>query len=123
MKRDMDLVRRILLEVEERGFEEVKANSFEAEGYDTFTVAAHLQLLKEAGLLEASILVLERAGAVEGYAQRLTWEGHDYLDAVRNQEIWEKTKAHLSKHAGSIPFEMIKAVAIGYIRQRLGLPD
>jgi len=24
--------------------------------------------------------------------ERLSWEGHDYLDAVRDPEIWLKTK-------------------------------
>lgn len=123
MKRDMDLARKILLALETRGFNELSSDAFVTEGYDERTVAAHFELLEEADLIEASLLHVESEGLIRGDALRLTWAGHEYLDAVRNQEIWEKTKAHLAKQGGSMTIELIKAVAIGYIRQRLGLPD
>jgi hypothetical protein len=123
MKRDMDLVRRILLELESRGFEELDSNALIGEGYDERTVAAHFQLLQEADLIEASLLDVEGEGVLGGSALRLTSEGHDYLDVIRNNEIWNKTKAYLTKQSGSVGLDMAKAVAMAYLKKKLALPD
>ena len=55
--------------------------------------------------------------------RRLTWAGHDYLDAVRDPKIWHKTKEATDK-VGSWTFEIVKELAKGYIKselQKLGM--
>jgi hypothetical protein len=122
MKRDMDLARKILLAVEARRLQELRSEDLVTEGYESRTVAAHFELLQEAGLIDASLLRVESEGLIRGDALRLTWEGHEYLDTIRSNEIWEKTKTHVTKQGGSLSFELIKAVALGYLRAQLGLP-
>lgn len=42
----------------------------------------------------------------------LTWDGYDYLDAIRNEGIWEKTKKVIRDTVGSTTFALIKDVAV-----------
>lgn len=92
MKRDMDLVRQLLLRVEESEYGILGSEDFMAEGWEPRTVATHMQLLQEAGFLEANLLTHEGQGALRGKVERLTWAGHDYLDAVRNDTIWNRQR-------------------------------
>jgi hypothetical protein len=43
----------------------------------------------------------------------LTWEGQDYLDAVRSNTVWGKTKEAINKSAESATFDVVKAIAAG----------
>lgn len=117
----MDLVRAILLRAEEAGYHELSANAFGEEGYDTRVVAAHMQLMHEARLVEANLFTLESEGAIEGHIERLTWAGHDYLDAIRNKGVWAKTKKLVADKVGSAPLEVFKAVAVKVTLDQLGL--
>ena len=121
MRRDMDLVRAILLRGEEAGYHELSANAFGQEGYDTRVVAAHMRLMHEARLVEANLFTLESEGAIEGHIERLTWAGHDYLDAIRNKGVWARTKKLVVDKVGSAPLEVFKAVAVKVRLDRLGL--
>jgi hypothetical protein len=46
--------------------------------------------MAEAGLIEAQNLV-----TMQKYLwlpKRLTWDGHEFLDAIRDPEVWRRTK-------------------------------
>ena len=52
-------------------------------------------------------------------AQRLTWEGHDFLDAAEVDTIWNKAKEELKKKGGLFSIEILKKIlsklAMGYV--------
>jgi Hypothetical protein (DUF2513) len=123
MKRDLDLVRTILLAVEEAPAGTTIPNTrIEIPGSDPIIVSEHIQLLEAAGLLEATISgEIGPKGPRTCYIRGLTWQGHDYLDAVRNVEIWAKTKTALLKVGGTAGFEIIKQLASAIIKQQLGI--
>ncbi len=121
MRRDMDLVRAILLRAEESDYGELSAAAFGEEGYDIRTAAAHMLLMDEAGLVDANMLTLESEGAVEGHVNRLTWAGHDYLDAIRDKGVWARTKKLVADKVGSAPLEVFKAVAVKMTLHQLGI--
>ncbi len=82
MQRDLNLVREILLAVEDskgpiRGVPKI-------EGYPESQIGYHVIILNEAGLLTA---VTERIGKqiLVVSVERLTWKGHEYLDGLRNE--------------------------------------
>ena len=52
---------------------------------------------------------------------RLTWEGHDFLDAARNGDTWHKAKDTLFKKGLSVSFDVLKAYLISEAKQHLGL--
>ena len=121
MKRDMDLVRQILLEVEARDEEALGQTPQDIEGYDLATVARHVEIMQEAGLVDAHVM---RADGVPPYAARvfrLTWQGHDFLEATRNDTIWIKTKNFIMEKGGGASFEIVKAVALKYAAAHFGL--
>ena len=119
MQRDMDLVREILLQTEsaERPLD---TQQFRGD-WDADTVACHVELLKEAGFLDATIL--HGGGRTLGArVNRLTWEGHDFLDTVRDDTTWSQTKTRIAQSVGSASLEVVKAVATAVTLKTLGLP-
>ena len=101
MKRDMDLVRKILFALEEHphGYPPDKLN---IEGYDEETIGYHVLLMIEAGLLEGredNVLGIDR-NSPSAIPERLTWLGHDFLDASRDPSRWEEARGIFSKLGG-----------------------
>ena len=116
MKRDMDLIRSILLYSEHNcvglrsctvtvdDFEETKSKE---------TLMAHINMLREIGLLGEG----RRAIGIISIGN-LTWHGHDFLDSVRNPEIWRKTKDAAEK-AGGFTFSILGEIAKGLIKTQV----
>lgn len=124
MKRDMDLVRSILLALEESPTPTVEGY-LELPGVDQGPVTYHLHLLHDAGYVRA--YEARDANTEYGFLMQdasLTWRGHEFLDDIRDAEIWKKTKAGAAK-AGSWSVGLLGELARGYLRQKagqLGLP-
>ena len=117
MKRDMDLVRRILLEMETNVLAGGEGD-LELEGYDAETIAYHVIIMEEAGLLVAiDISTLDSIAAVP---VRLTWAGHEFLESVRDDTMWRNVKTQTEK-AGGLVFEVMKTVAGALMLRQLGL--
>lgn len=94
MKRDTDLVRAILLKIEEEGNPELRQVPV-VEGYDEGLVTSHVALLMDAGLVSAiDASTLDSEDYIE---IALTWAGHEFLDNVRDPEIWRTTKSGAAK--------------------------
>ena len=107
MKRDMDLIRTILLKIEEQGDPQLRRVPT-IQGADEHTVRSHVGLLLDAGLV--------RAIDASTYSSRdyleigLTWEGHEFLDNIRDPEIWRKTKSG-AKKVGSFSIGILAEIA------------
>ena len=60
-----------------------------------------------------------------GFVRALTWDGCDYLDAIRDDGVWAKTKKLVREAVGSTTMAVIKdaacMVATQAIRARLGI--
>ena len=113
MKRDMDLIREILLWMEGEGNGAFLPTEFPPLA-NPQVLMEHLQILKSGGLLET-------AGK---FGVRISWEGHEFVDKVRDPEIWQKTKDGASK-VGSWSIKLLADLAAGFIRAKaaeLGLP-
>ena len=110
MKRDWEIIRRILLKTEELGpGNSLRSSDFE---YEPEITAYHVKLLKEAGLLEAFIGEFLGGGPPHFDLFSLTWSGHEFLDSIRDDNIWQETKFKVLDKSGSMTFEVIKSVAI-----------
>ena len=125
MKRDMDLIRDILLRMEEHDFaSDADSGSNwrldkEFEGHSEAEVMYHIGLLYKAGFIEA----YDASTAREDYYEPsgITWQGHEFIDAARNQTVWNGAKEAATKYGGSLPLEVMKAVLIKGASQFLGL--
>jgi hypothetical protein len=112
MKRDMDLCRQILLDLEDNP-EAVgwKGFTFEYEGRTYEEVSYHVMLLHEAGLIEA-VSHSQGPGHINWTAKKLTWPGHEFLDASRKDSVWQKAKSTVLEKTGGLSFEVLKAVVV-----------
>lgn len=109
MKRDIGLIKTILLELEKR--QESKPSKIKIDGYKDKIVDEHLILLNEAGYIDGTD---KTYGSDRFHPSRLTWEGHEFLDAIRDKTRWEKIKEYDKEH--KLTFEAIKMFAIALIQ-------
>lgn len=116
MKRDMDLVRKILFEVEAKKPFEVIHN-LSIDGYDKQEIAYHCEMMYQAGLIK--YYHGEDSDNYDGVfffqVQDLTWEGHDFLEAVRQDTIWNKTKKTIADKGIALTVGTVKTVATAFI--------
>lgn len=105
MKRDMDLVRNILLAMEEhpRGF----APGMHFDGYTDKQVGYHVYIMMQAGLLQGIDVTARDSGSPQAQPISLTWQGYEFLEAAREKTRWEKAKDVAAK-VGGLTFEMFK---------------
>jgi hypothetical protein len=100
MKRDMDLIRKMLLKIEsdEHAF---APDTIEIPSYTQEQIDYHALLLGEAGLA----IIKETTGFGDKSPQaiiiRLTWAGHEFLDSAREHQIWNQAKDSIGKIGGA----------------------
>ena len=118
MKLDMDLVRKMLLAVESNthGF----APKIEIEGYTEEQIGYHAVLLGEAGLVVTNDFTSFGDKSPNAEIIRLTWAGHEFIDAARENIIWEQAKEKISQ-IGSATIPVWTAVLTEIIKKQLGI--
>jgi len=126
MKRDMDIIRLLLLQLESG--EKPKA----LEKYSLDEINYNSLLIIEAKLAEGGIFSPESLRELGATVRknlrgqrvvllfRMTWAGHDFLDAARDETLWKKAKTTVMKPAASFTFEIIKEFLKNEIRARFG---
>lgn len=158
MKRDMDFIRNLLLDIEANdninGKYTLTERDFGVGQADLVKVQYHLRLLFDADYLEgidgSTILEADRKARERGtlvgvdttqdkflpndeatrrvateilttpmiHVERMTWQGHEFLDTVRDDVVWQKTQEQLKK-VGNFGIEGIKALAKGFLKQQV----
>lgn len=120
MKRDMELIRQILLKAEALEFEDDEP--YERYWARTPDEAYQIALLKDAGLVDADIDTI--AGGIPCGATiiRLTWSGHEFLDYSRDNKIWKMAMKHVIKPGASWTFSILVELLKQEARRRIGVP-
>ncbi len=111
MKRDIDLLRRILLRLEN---DSSNMRGTDDDGEDPQTLHYHIQLLHDAGLIVADELV-----PGQWWPERITWAGHEFLDLARNDISWNRAKSNVESKVGSAPFGIVQELLARDIRNAL----
>src|ERR1041384_7841363 len=106
MKRDFNLIRSILLKVEDLPSGE-SIGEFHFEGIDPKVVAEHVELLIEAKLIEGATLGPKRAAYS---VRRLTWPGHDFLANAKNDTVWKKVLAQAERKGVSVSLTVLNGL-------------
>lgn len=121
MKRNMDLVREILLQIE--ATEPGKAINLDNSGNGEEEIGLHVELMIEHGLIEGNALPSRDGPAHQILAyriERMTWEGHDFLDAARNDTIWKKAKQKCLETTGGLAFDILKQCLVEFGKEAIG---
>lgn len=109
MKRDMDLIRLILLEIENSDEEDV--TNMMIDGYSSEEIFYNAKLMKNNNLIK----ICEDDILGNYYIGSLTWYGCDYLDKIRDNSNWKKVKDIIKEKALPMTFETVKSVATAVI--------
>jgi len=116
MKRDMDLARAILLQVEKS--DDLKDwVKITVDGHSEEQISYHIKLLDQANLIEATDC--SSADGLSWKATSLTWHGHEFLDAARNETFWNKAKSYLKGKGIEITFDTIKTALTKIIKEQI----
>ena len=119
MKRDMDLVRELLMAAESlpSGF---ARDQLQIHDYTQEQVDYHAFLMNEAGLVKAVNVTSMGSPSPEAKIIRLTWKGHEFLDSAREPSRWEQAKK-LMNRAGGASFEVLMAFLTALAKKELGI--
>ena len=110
MRRDLDLVRTILMDVADSA-EPVDVSLWVTDTVSREMAAYHVAMMRDAGLVNASTLAADNDPCYVCRVNSLTWEGQDYLDSVRSPKVWREVKKRLARVGGASAFEVVKALA------------
>lgn len=111
MKRDWELVRLILTRIEENGDLSSRWFADRFPEWPADAVNYHLWLLIHSGLLTGKCNADEPRAGFVCYGVALTWSGHEFLAAIRNDKAWNRIKARLAERSIDLSFEAIAAAA------------
>jgi hypothetical protein len=120
MKRDMELVRAILIAMEAHptGY---APPDLSIPGYDETEVGYHVHLMHEGELVTAFEAAPFGAETPVAIPLTITWKGHEFLDAVRNDTVWAKVKTIVKERGSPLPFTVLQALALKYLAAHFGL--
>jgi hypothetical protein len=128
MKRDMSLVRDILLKLEplpahsdNRIFLWIGQEPLVFEGQAPEDIAYHIRIMTQGELIATGGIEPKTLGF---YYMGFRWFGHEFLDDVRDPEIWRRTKEGAKAVGGggiSFVWEMAKAILKSEVKKHTGL--
>jgi hypothetical protein len=103
LRRDMELIRELLLELEAGG------GARDISRWSDATLRGHLSLMVQGGLLDG------RATGSTVEVRGITWAGHDFLGAVRADAVWRSVLDRIAEAGGDLPFEAVTQLAISLL--------
>ncbi len=108
MKRDLDLARQLLLDIENRGADcSVSVLRSEPEQHNEERIRYHLRLLIDADLLKEIDRTSSGIPCV-----RLTHEGHELLELARNESRWREAKWTCQDRIGGLSLSVIRGILL-----------
>ena len=120
MERNMDLIRDILLKVaadpELDGSCFKIFNTADFEGHSQEEIAYHVDLLFEADFVKGVATLDAPAPAIS----RLTWEGHEFADNIRDPGVWANVKERIKGLPG-VAITVLAQLALAEMKKRLHL--
>ena len=77
-----------------------------------------MELIFEAGLVDGKF---EKSLNSSSYyvINRLTWNGHEFLDSINNDNIWKKTKNSFISNGISMIFDLVETTAKKFIESAI----
>jgi hypothetical protein len=55
------------------------------------------------------------------YIERLTNDKHEFLDAARQDTVWQRVMEQVKSKGGSVSLEVVTALLLSYVKQSFGL--
>lgn len=122
MRRNPDLVRELMFFLEEST--DMVDSDLTIKGYGRDEIAYHLMLICDSGLAVGNFIYgLQNSTVVPDSVsvQRLTPNGHDFIDNLRDETVWKTVKNRAAKAGGSISIALLSQLGSAVLKQKLGL--
>jgi hypothetical protein len=120
MKREMNLVRAILMEVEQQEMVDSQ-HRIHIENYDPAIVNYHIHVMKQGELLSA-IDVKDQSNPIPKYsAVCLTWQGHEFLEVARDETRWERAMGVVQNQGNSVTVGILIQILSSFMKSAFGL--
>jgi hypothetical protein len=128
MKLDYDCIRTVLLALEDFEFisEELTSNYFSMDeikelshssNFKISDIVYTLIILDEAGLIKINSIGKNVSGQIRYiFIERMTKEGHDFLENIKADNNWNKVKS-IGEKIGAISINVISQIATNVISQ------
>jgi hypothetical protein len=115
----MDLIRHLLLQIEAAGPHGL--NQISSEAHDEGTIEYHMNLLINARFVDGK---LEHTFGrnIHLDIKGLTWAGHDFLEAIKNDTVWNRTKSFIAQKGGGATIEIMRSLAVSFAKAHFDLP-
>jgi hypothetical protein len=121
MKRDMDLVRKLALAMQDHP-EAQAPKEVQLDGYSDEQIGHHLYLMLDGGLIVGVQSDNFEDDGPTAFATCLTWAGQDFADAARSDTTWNRAKATIKDKAITVGFGVLTQLLASIAKSTLGLP-
>jgi hypothetical protein len=121
MKRDMELIRKIVLALEgaPTGY---APDELDIEGYTPDEVGYHSYLIMDAGLAEGDRIDHMGSDSPEAKLLNLTWAGHEFADVARNESRWNEAMDIVQEKGGAVTLSVLTQLLTAFMKGAFGLP-
>lgn len=120
MHRDLDLIRKMVLTIEDApsGW---APHPLEIDGYSRAEVGYHAWLLLDAGLVQGQVTTTNDSPGPEAFISSLTWEGHEFAEAARDDGRWTKAMVVVREKGGAITLAVLTQLLTNLMKGAFGL--
>lgn len=118
MQRDMDLVRKLLIEVEKSEGPMVKCA---IDGYSDVQIGYHAYIMAQAGFIEAVDATTTDRLVPYYIPTILTWDGHEFLNGIKSPTDWDRVKKSVIQPAGGFVVSLAKEYILHELKTRIGI--
>jgi hypothetical protein len=121
MRRDWDLVRKIVLAVEDHpdGF----MPRLDIEGYSREQIGYHAYLLIDAGLAAGVSIGVSGDKSPQAMLRNLTWAGHEFAESARDDSRWKTAMGIVKDKGGAITADILGQLLGGLLKSTFGIPS
>lgn len=99
----------------------IVVSDFVTPEYDETSISNNIQILLDYGYIEATYIPIVRSPYKQFIIHRITAYGYDYLDAIRDNTIWNKTKSKISSLGMNLSLDMIKDISLSLLKAYIGI--
>jgi hypothetical protein len=117
----MDLIRQLLFKMEDQSGGFAPSECEIEGGYTPTQIGYHIWLLGDAGLMNVTDVTSLGSDAPEALPVSLTWAGHDFIAAARNDTIWSHAKEKAKGVGGSLSLAVFKQLLDSLMKHQLGI--
>jgi Hypothetical protein (DUF2513) len=112
MQRDMELIRKLVLATESSTNTGI-SNNLGLSGYTQEQIGYHSYLMIQAGLAEGIETTKVSSLNPQADLHNLTWSGHEFADAARDETRWIKAMGIIKEKSGTVTIGVLTQLLSG----------